>query len=76
MGSSPLCDRGFLCCAKPDINVPKSDLFVPHVSFKIKKKSSEKKKNKIIKNLYLMQKEKERSRSNDHRKNDLKQLRL
>ena len=56
MGSSPLCDRGFLCCAKPNINAPKSDLFVPHVSFKIKKKSTEKKKNKIIKNIYFMQK--------------------
>ena len=43
MGSSPLCDRGFLCCAKAEINVPKSDLFVPHVSFKIKKKTSQKK---------------------------------
>ena len=43
MGSSPLCDRGFLCCTKPEINVPKSDLFVPHVSFKIKKKTTQKK---------------------------------
>ena len=22
MGSSPICDRGFLCCTRPDINVP------------------------------------------------------
>jgi len=43
MGSSPLCDRGFFCCTKPEINVPKSDLFVPHVSFKIKKKTTQKK---------------------------------
>ena len=43
MGSSPICDRGFLCCTRPDINVPKSDLFVPHVSFKIKKKTTQKK---------------------------------
>ena len=58
MGSSPLCDRGFLCCAKPDINVPKSDLFVPHVSFKIKKKSSEKKKIKSLKTYTLSKKKK------------------
>ena len=58
MGSSPLCDRGFLCCAKPDINLPKSDLFVPHVSFKIKKKSTEKKKIKSLKTYTLCKKKK------------------
>ena len=43
MGSSPICDRGFLCCTHPVVNVPKSDLFVPHVSLKIKKKTTQKK---------------------------------
>ena len=43
MGSSPLCDRGFLCCSNPGMSAPKSDLFVPHVSLKIKKKTTQKK---------------------------------
>ena len=43
MGSSPICDRGLLCCSKPGISVPKSDLFVPQISLKIKKKNTQKK---------------------------------
>ena len=43
MGSSPLCERGFFCCSNPGISVPKSDLFVPQISLKIKKKTTQKK---------------------------------
>ena len=64
MGSSPICDRGFLCCSNPGMSAPKSDLFVPQISLKIKKKTTQK-KNKIIENIYFEQKK--RSRSHDHR---------
>ena len=43
MGSSPICDRGFLCCSNPGMSAPKSDLFVPQISLKIKKKTTQKK---------------------------------
>ena len=43
MGSSPICDRGLLCCSQPGMSVPKSDLFVPQITLKIKKKTSQKK---------------------------------
>ena len=47
MGSSPICDRGLLCCSKPGISVPKSDLFVPQISLKIKEDKIIKSKNEF-----------------------------
>ena len=43
MGSSIICEKGILCCSHPGINAQKSDLFVPQISLKIKKKTTQKK---------------------------------
>jgi len=42
MGSSPICSR-VLCCVSSNVSIPKSDLFVPQISIKMSKKSTQKK---------------------------------